>query len=168
MVPIVQWLRIGSQMQEVWGSDPTGRVTGKSIPSLWRDKHPAINGVRPPEHYAGPSIRTNNTPPSQQNMKLVALHVKFACEAIGNFTSQDFYVCLRRLCAETTNPQISATPFGYFTGKTCQSPRFSATYFAKAVQKMQPSRLATFACEAVCVKMTTVFDSKQRFLNKSK
>ena len=30
-----------------------GRVTGKSIPSLWRDKHPAIKGLRSPEHHAG-------------------------------------------------------------------------------------------------------------------
>jgi hypothetical protein len=31
----------------------TGRVVGKSIPSLWRDEHPAIKGLRPPEHRAG-------------------------------------------------------------------------------------------------------------------
>ena len=30
-----------------------GRVTGKPTPSLWRDKHPAIKGLRPPEHHAG-------------------------------------------------------------------------------------------------------------------
>ena len=30
-----------------------GRVTGKSIPSLWRDRHPAIKDLRPPEHHAG-------------------------------------------------------------------------------------------------------------------
>ena len=39
-------------------SNPTGRVTGKSIPSLQRDKHTAIKGLRPPEHYAGHSFRT--------------------------------------------------------------------------------------------------------------
>ena len=43
-------------MQEVWGSNPTGRVTGKSIPSLWTDNRPAIKGLRPPEHHAGHSI----------------------------------------------------------------------------------------------------------------
>ena len=25
---------------------------GKAIPSLWRDRHPAITGLRPPEHHA--------------------------------------------------------------------------------------------------------------------
>ena len=28
-----------------------GRVTGKSIPSLWRDQHPAIKSLRPAEHH---------------------------------------------------------------------------------------------------------------------
>ena len=36
----------------------TGRVTGRPTPSLWRDKHPAIEGLRPPEHHARHSIRT--------------------------------------------------------------------------------------------------------------
>ena len=36
----------------------TGRVTDKSTPSLWRDEHPAIKGLQPPEHHAGHSIRT--------------------------------------------------------------------------------------------------------------
>ena len=31
----------------------TGRVTGKSIPSLWRDRHPAIKGLRPPSTTQG-------------------------------------------------------------------------------------------------------------------
>ena len=31
----------------------TGRMMGKSIPSLWRDNRPAINGLRPPEHHVG-------------------------------------------------------------------------------------------------------------------
>ena len=32
----------------------TGRVTGKSPPSLWRDgQHPAIKGPWPPERHAG-------------------------------------------------------------------------------------------------------------------
>jgi len=30
-----------------------GRVPGKPIPSLWRDRHSAIKGLRPPEDYAG-------------------------------------------------------------------------------------------------------------------
>ena len=43
-----------------------GRVTGKSIPSLWREKHPAIKGPRPPEHPAGKfHLDHINTPPSQ-------------------------------------------------------------------------------------------------------
>ena len=44
-----------------------GRVTDKSIPSLWRDRHPAIKGLRSPEHHAGefrPDHKTN--PPSQK------------------------------------------------------------------------------------------------------
>ena len=35
-----------------------GWVTSKSIPSHWRDKHPAVKSLRPPEHHAGHSIRT--------------------------------------------------------------------------------------------------------------
>ena len=43
-----------------------GRVTGQSIPSLWRDKHPAIKGLRPPEHHAGKFLPgPNKTTPSQ-------------------------------------------------------------------------------------------------------
>ena len=35
-------------------------------PSLWRDKRPAIKGLRPPEHHAGHPIRTSEkTPPSR-------------------------------------------------------------------------------------------------------
>ena len=30
-----------------------GRVTGKSTPGLWRNRHPAIKGLWPPEHHAG-------------------------------------------------------------------------------------------------------------------
>ena len=45
----------------------TWRVTGKSIPNLWRDKHPAIKGLRPPEHHTGHTIRTRKTPPSPHN-----------------------------------------------------------------------------------------------------
>ena len=33
----------------------------KSIPSLWRSKHPASKSLRPPEHHAGHSIRTKRT-----------------------------------------------------------------------------------------------------------
>ena len=43
----------------------TGRVTATSVPSLWRDKHPAIKDLQPPEHHAGHSIRTKKTPPSK-------------------------------------------------------------------------------------------------------
>ena len=42
-----------------------GRVTGKPTPSLWRDKHPAIKGLRPPEHHAGKFRQDQKTPPSQ-------------------------------------------------------------------------------------------------------
>ena len=57
MVPIAQYAGgLGSQ---------TGRVTGKSVPSLWRDERPAIKGLRPPEHHAGHSIRTKDPSDSQ-------------------------------------------------------------------------------------------------------
>ena len=67
VAPIAQLLRIGSQMQEVRGLNPRlgGLGVYKSTPSLWRDMHPAIKGLRPPEHHAGHSIRTKKTPPSQ-------------------------------------------------------------------------------------------------------
>ena len=44
----------------------TGRVTGKPTTSLWRDKHPAIKGLRPPEHQAGKFRQDQTTPPSQK------------------------------------------------------------------------------------------------------
>ena len=43
----------------------TGPFTGEPIPSLRRDKHPAIKGLRPLKHHAGHSVRTKNTIPSQ-------------------------------------------------------------------------------------------------------
>ena len=46
-----------------------GRVTGKPTPSLWRDKHPAIKGLRPPEHHAGKFRQDQKTPPSQKKEK---------------------------------------------------------------------------------------------------
>ena len=70
LAPIAQLPRIGSQMQEVRGSNPTGRVTGKSTASLWRNKHPAMKGLWPPEHHAGHSIQTKKTPPSQTNRRV--------------------------------------------------------------------------------------------------
>ena len=42
-------MRAGSQ---------TERVKGESTPNIRRDMHPAIKGLRPPEHHAGHSIRT--------------------------------------------------------------------------------------------------------------
>ena len=48
----------------------TGRVMGKPLPSLWRDKHPAIKGLQPPEQHAGHSNRTKQTPPSQTKNRL--------------------------------------------------------------------------------------------------
>ena len=48
-----------------------GRVTGKSIPSLWRDKHPAIKGLRPPEHHAGKFHPDHKKiPPNQAKTKM--------------------------------------------------------------------------------------------------
>ena len=45
----------------------TGRVTGKSIPSLWTDKHHANKGLRPPEHHTGKFHPDNKkTSPSQK------------------------------------------------------------------------------------------------------
>ena len=43
-----------------------GRVTGKPTPSLWRDKHPAIKGLRPPEHHAG-KFRQDQQDSSESN-----------------------------------------------------------------------------------------------------
>ena len=63
VAPIAQ-LAKGSDAGGLRLESPTGWVTGKSIPSLWREKHPAIKG-RPQEHYAGHSTRTKKTPPSQ-------------------------------------------------------------------------------------------------------
>ena len=55
----------------------TGRVTGKSIPSLWRDKHFAIEGLRPPGHHAGHSIQTkkdsSESQHEQQNLRTCAV-----------------------------------------------------------------------------------------------
>ena len=48
-----------------------GRVTGKSIPSLWRDKHPAIKSLWPPEHHAGKLCQVQQdlkTPSNQTKM----------------------------------------------------------------------------------------------------
>ena len=33
-----------------------GRVTGKSTPSLWRDEHPAIKGLRPPASLSSAAL----------------------------------------------------------------------------------------------------------------
>ena len=43
-----------------------GRVTGKAIPSLWREKHPAIKGLRPPEHHAGKFHPDHKKTPASQ------------------------------------------------------------------------------------------------------
>ena len=51
----------------------TVRIRGKSTPSLRRDKHPAIKGFRPPEHFAGHSIRTKKTP---RRNKSCAVHLE--------------------------------------------------------------------------------------------
>ena len=46
-----------------------GRVTGESAPSLWRDRHPAIKGLRPPGHHAGKFHPDHEkTPPSQMTL----------------------------------------------------------------------------------------------------
>ena len=57
----------------------TGRVTGKSIPRLWRDKRPAIKGLRPPEHHAGHSVRTKKTPESKTTQNNTTLE-KCSCD----------------------------------------------------------------------------------------
>ena len=54
VAPIAQLLKC--RLSDAGGlrfESQAGRVTGKSIPSLWRDRHSAIKGLRPPEHYAG-------------------------------------------------------------------------------------------------------------------
>ena len=54
-------------MQEVWGSNP--RLGGLRVsPSLWRDNHPAIKGLPPPEHHAGKfHLDHKKTPPIQKH-----------------------------------------------------------------------------------------------------
>ena len=47
-----------------------GRVTGKPTPSLWRDKHPAIKGLRPPEHHAGKFQQDQKETPPSPNKKI--------------------------------------------------------------------------------------------------
>ena len=47
-----------------------GRVTGKPTPSLWRDKHPAIKGLRPPEHHAG-KFRQDQKDSSESKKKML-------------------------------------------------------------------------------------------------
>ena len=56
----------------VWGSARPIRVTDKSIPSLWRDKHPAIEGLWPPEHHSGQfHPDQKQTPPSQNKQTTI-------------------------------------------------------------------------------------------------
>ena len=55
----------------------TGQVRGESIPSLWRDKNPAIEGLRPPEHRTGSFIRTRKTPPDQKETNEDATHLLY-------------------------------------------------------------------------------------------
>ena len=52
--------RIGSDAGGLGFEFQTGRSTGKSTPSLWRDMHPAIKGLRPPEHHEGKSHPEHN------------------------------------------------------------------------------------------------------------
>ena len=67
MAPIAQLAKDGlSDAGGLRFESQTWLVTGESTRSLRRDKHPAIKGLRPPEHDAGHSIRTKKTtPPSQ-------------------------------------------------------------------------------------------------------
>ena len=45
------------------------------LQSLWRDKHPAIKGLRPPEHHAGKFRQDQKTPPSQK--KILGISSRF-------------------------------------------------------------------------------------------
>ena len=49
--PVVR--RVDSDARGPGFEPQTGRVNGKFIPSLWRDKRPAIKCLRTPEHHAG-------------------------------------------------------------------------------------------------------------------
>ena len=56
-------------MQEVRGSSPRlGVLRVSQLQSLWRDKHPAIKGLRPPEHHAG-KFRQDQKDSSESNKK---------------------------------------------------------------------------------------------------
>ena len=56
-------------MQEVQGSNPrlTEQATDKTTPSLWRGRHSAIDGLRPPEHHAGNISSGLYKDPSESN-----------------------------------------------------------------------------------------------------
>ena len=88
----------------------TGRVRGKSIPSLWRDKHPAIKGLRPPEHHAGYSIRTNkhfsesnkqttNEASRGKTIRIMNREASLNCLMIGPLLK---YMCLLRVFQEVS------------------------------------------------------------------
>ena len=53
-----------------------GRCMGKSTPSLWRHRRPAIKGLRPPEHHSGqfhPDKTTKIKPPPIIQLLLLLL-----------------------------------------------------------------------------------------------
>ena len=59
--------RIGSQMQEIRGSNPSrGGLRVSPLQVSGGIKHSAVKGLRPPEHHTGHSIWTKMTPPSQK------------------------------------------------------------------------------------------------------
>ena len=83
----------------------TGRATGKSIPSLWRDKHAAIKSLRPPELHAGKSHPDHKkTPPSQNEQDLGRAKIT-GCSPKGcsHVPPLPFIICAESEIRQTNN-----------------------------------------------------------------
>ena len=75
-IPIVAPIArlVKDRLSDAGFESQAGRVTGKPTPSLWRDKHPAIKGLRPPEH-CGRQFHLDHTYSSKSNKKGSNPHV---------------------------------------------------------------------------------------------
>ena len=76
MVPAAQWLRFWASDAGVRGSMPVGWFAGKTIPSPWGDRHPAIKSPRPPGHHAGHSTGVQKDS-SESSKTCVTIRVVF-------------------------------------------------------------------------------------------
>ena len=72
-----------------------GRVTGKSTPSLWRDKHPAIKGLRPPEHHAGQFLPDQiKSSQSKKNITMLSCYDVLSCMSCIIYAERERYMCV--------------------------------------------------------------------------